>query len=90
MSALFTCGYGLVLCNLLIMAKSFVASLVILALATPTLAAAAAPAPLALKPTSAWQVDYADERCRLGRQFGEGKQTVCCSWTALARANISV
>ena len=76
MSALFTCGYGLVLCNLLIMAKSFVESLVILALATPTLAAAAAPAPLTLKPTSAWQVDYADERCRLGRQFGEGKQTV--------------
>ena len=76
MSALFACGYGPVLCNLLIMAKSFVASLVIFALATPALAAAAAPAPLALKPTSAWQVDYADERCRLGRQFGEGKQTV--------------
>jgi hypothetical protein len=76
MSALFACGDDLVLSNLLIMAKSFVASLVILALATPTLAAATAPAPLTLKPTSAWQVDYADERCRLGRQFGEGKQTV--------------
>lgn len=42
----------------------------------PSLASAAAPAPLILKPTSAWQVDYADERCRLARQFGEGKQAV--------------
>ena len=76
MSALFTCGYDLVLCSLLVMAKSFVASLVILALNMPSLASAAAPAPLILKPTSAWHVDYADERCRLARQFGEGKQTV--------------
>ena len=28
--------------------------------------------PLALKPSSPWQVDYADDRCRLARQFGEG------------------
>jgi hypothetical protein len=58
------------------MAKSFVASLLFVALGMPAPAAAAAPAPFILKPTSAWQVDYADERCRLGRQFGEGKQTV--------------
>lgn len=76
MSALFACGDELVRPNLLAMAKSFVASLVILALNMPFLASAAAPAPLILKPTSAWQVDYADERCRLARQFGEGKQTV--------------
>ena len=74
MSALFTCGEYLILANLLTMAKSFVASLIFVALAMP--APAAPPAPLILKPTSAWQIDYADERCRLGRQFGEGKQTV--------------
>jgi hypothetical protein len=58
------------------MAKSFAASLIILALSMPSLASAAAPAPLILKPSSKWQVDYAYERCRLARQFGEGKQTV--------------
>jgi hypothetical protein len=76
MSALFACGDNAVMPNLLVMAKSFVAWLTLIAFAMPALAAAAAPAPLILKPTSAWQVDYADERCRLGRQFGEGKQTV--------------
>jgi len=62
--------------NMLAMAKSFVASLIILALSMPSLASAAAPAPSILKPSSKWQVDYAYERCRLARQFGEGKQTV--------------
>jgi len=76
MSALFACGDELLLCNLLIMAKSFVASLIFVALAKPAPAAVAAPAPLILKPTSAWHVDYADERCRLARQFGGGEQTV--------------
>lgn len=75
MSALFACGDNAVMSNLLVMAKSFVASLTLIALGMPAPAAAAAPAPLILKPTSAWQVDYADERCRLARQFGEGKQT---------------
>jgi hypothetical protein len=32
----------------------------------------AAPAPLKLAPASKWHVDYADERCRLAREFGEG------------------
>ncbi|MFD1765926.1 energy transducer TonB [Sphingorhabdus buctiana] len=32
----------------------------------------AAPEPLKLAPTSKWHVDYADERCRLAREFGEG------------------
>lgn len=30
--------------------------------------------PLILKPVSSWHVDYADDRCRLGREFGEGEQ----------------
>lgn len=75
MSALFTCANGIVLPNLLAMVKFSVTSLLLVALtmSSPT---AAAPQPLALKPTSAWHVDYADERCRLARQFGEGEQTV--------------
>jgi hypothetical protein len=32
--------------------------------------------PLVLKPTSAWNVDYADDRCRLMREFGAGKDQV--------------
>ena len=32
--------------------------------------------PLRLKQTSQWNVDYADERCRLIRKFGEGKEQV--------------
>lgn len=31
---------------------------------------------LVLKPTSAWHVDYAEDRCRLARGFGEGDQQV--------------
>jgi hypothetical protein len=31
---------------------------------------------LVLKPTSSWNIDYADDRCRLARQFGEGEQKV--------------
>ena len=58
------------------MAKSLVASLIIVALTMSSPAIAAAPAPLVLKPTSSWHVNYAEERCRLGRQFGDGKQTV--------------
>ncbi|WP_420607588.1 energy transducer TonB [Novosphingopyxis sp.] len=30
---------------------------------------------LVLQPSSKWQVDYADDSCRLARQFGEGEQT---------------
>lgn len=32
--------------------------------------------PLVLKPSSPWHVDYADDRCRLGRQFGAGDEQV--------------
>lgn len=36
----------------------------------------AAQPPLQLKQTSSWNVDYADDRCRLMRQFGEGEEKV--------------
>jgi hypothetical protein len=36
----------------------------------------AAKEPLRLKQTSQWNVDYADERCRLIRKFGEGEEQV--------------
>jgi hypothetical protein len=75
MSALSTCGAQSVLSNLLNMTKYLVASLLILSLTVSSPAIAAAPAPLTLKPSSKWQVDYGEERCRLVRQFGEGKQT---------------
>lgn len=42
--------------------------------AMPNTAIAAKPEPLTLKPSSAWHVDYAEDRCRLGRQFGVGEQ----------------
>ncbi len=74
MVALFTCGGDAVMANMTAMAKSYIASLI--ALATPTVSVAAASEPLVLKPTSSWQVNYANERCRLGRQFGEGNQTM--------------
>jgi hypothetical protein len=32
--------------------------------------------PVVLKPSSAWHVDYAEDRCRLARQFGEGDELV--------------
>lgn len=43
--------------------------------ATPTIAQSGKE-PLVLKPTSAWHVDYADDRCRLARQFGAGDDLV--------------
>lgn len=43
-------------------------------LSMPNSAVAAKPEPLTLKPSSTWQVDYAEDRCRLGRQFGAGPQ----------------
>lgn len=43
-------------------------------LAAPNGVVAAKPESLTLKPSSAWQVDYAEDRCRLGRQFGIGDQ----------------
>lgn len=46
-------------------------------LAYATSAVAEAPkGPISLKPTSAWHVDYADDRCRLARQFGADDELV--------------
>lgn len=76
MSALFACGGALALCSLPAMTKNLLASLIVFALTFSGPATAAAPEPLILKPSSKWLVDYADERCRIGRQFGEGTQSV--------------
>lgn len=76
MVALFTCGGDAVLANMFGMIEAIARSVIVAALTVTSPAAAAAPAPLILKPTSAWQVDYAEERCRLARQFGEGEQIV--------------
>jgi Gram-negative bacterial TonB protein C-terminal len=51
------------------------AALAVIATASPAYAQSAKE-PLVLKPTSAWHVDYADDRCRLGRQFGTGDEQV--------------
>ncbi len=50
-----------------------IAALAMIATATPAIAQSAK-GPLVLKPSSAWHVDYADDRCRLGRQFGQGEE----------------
>lgn len=57
------------------MKQKIISALVILSAITSA-NAANAKSPLHLKPTSAWHVDYADERCRLARQFGEGEDLV--------------
>ena len=57
------------------MLRKISTSLVLLAYATSAMADAPK-GPLSLKPTSAWHVDYADDRCRLGRQFGAGDDLV--------------
>ena len=75
MSTLFTCSNDAAMHSLIAMTKSFVASWILFAVTIASPVAAAPQTPLILKPSSKWHVDYADERCRLVRQFGEGKQT---------------
>lgn len=57
------------------MFRKFLSSLALLAICLPTTAFAAKP-PLELKPSSAWQVDYGEDRCRLVRKFGLGDEVV--------------
>jgi Gram-negative bacterial TonB protein C-terminal len=57
------------------MSGKFLATLAMIATASPSFAQSSK-GPLVLKPFSAWHVDYADDRCRLARQFGEGEQKV--------------
>lgn len=58
------------------MAKPLLSLLSVLTLSTPAVNPAHAAEPLKLKATSAWNVDYAEERCQLARRFGEGDQVV--------------
>lgn len=58
------------------MTMRFIASTAAATLALCPSAALAAKDPLTLKPISAWQVDYAEDRCRLIRKFGDEENTV--------------
>jgi Gram-negative bacterial TonB protein C-terminal len=57
------------------MISRLLASLAVVAAPSPAFAQSVRE-PLVLKPTSPWHVDYADDRCRLARQFGEGEEQV--------------
>ena len=57
------------------MLKKFFTVFALISIATSS-QAQSAKGPLQLKQTSAWNVDYADDRCRLMRQFGEGDDKV--------------
>lgn len=59
--------------------KLFVA-VTILALAAETGVAAASPT-VPLQPSSKWWMDYAPDRCRLSRTFGEGRDLVIVEFT---------
>lgn len=48
--------------------------LAIALVSTPCSAIAAKPEPLTLKPSSAWHVDYAKDRCRIARVFADGNE----------------
>jgi hypothetical protein len=50
--------------------------LLIVVLFGASAAVEAVPEPLPLKATSKWHLNYADNYCRLGRQFGTGEDTV--------------
>ncbi len=76
MVALFACDLGVVQSNFRPMFKTVMIWLTAAAVAFPSPSAAATPEPLVLKPSSTWQVNYAEDQCRLARQFGEGEQSV--------------
>ncbi len=76
MVALFACDLGVVQSNFRPMFKTVMIWLTAAAVAFPSPSAAATPEPLVLKPSSTWQVNYAEDQCRLARQFGEGEQAV--------------
>jgi Gram-negative bacterial TonB protein C-terminal len=57
------------------MSKKIITALAAIAITAPAFAQSAKE-PLVLKPTSPWHVDYADDRCRLARQFGAGDEQV--------------
>jgi Gram-negative bacterial TonB protein C-terminal len=57
------------------MNRGIVAALVIISTANPV-SGQSIKKPLVLKPASAWYVDYAEDRCRLAREFGAGDEKV--------------
>ena len=57
------------------MTRQLIAALAIIAIGAPAFAQSSKE-PLVLKPASAWHVDYADDRCRLAREFGAGEEQV--------------
>ncbi|WP_305096742.1 hypothetical protein [Croceibacterium aestuarii] len=54
--------------------SAFAALIVVLLAASP--ASAVDQMPLVLQPTSQWRLDFADERCSLIRQFGDGEDAI--------------
>lgn len=52
-----------------------------LAIAAATSAAAKTPVPIALEPSSPWQMDYGDSACTLARAFGTGDQKIILKLT---------
>ena len=52
------------------------------ALTAPAIANAAEP--LVLEPSSAWNIDYSPESCKLGRKFGEGENSITAIFTKIA------
>lgn len=55
------------------MSRKILAAFALFATTAPSFAQSAKE-PLVLQPVSSWHVNYADDRCRLGREFGEGDQ----------------
>ena len=74
MAALFV-AYWFRRLYVLVMAQKILASMALVAMLPPPTAQAANP-PLQLKASTSWHVDYAVDRCRLMRQFGEGDERV--------------
>jgi hypothetical protein len=64
-----------------------VSSIVVCAGLAPLLIAAS---PLRLQPSSPWDVDYAENSCRLMRSFGEGKATIVLMFESDAPDNLDM
>lgn len=54
-------------------------ALALAALSLPLIAAPARAGVVEVTPSSPWNVDFAENKCRLARFFGEGKTGTCCS-----------
>ena len=76
MVALFACDFGVDQSNFRAMLKTALMWLATTTVLLPSASTAETPEPLVLKPSSTWQVNYAEDQCRLVRQSGEGEQAV--------------